>query len=140
MLQAADTHFNKVRVSEELELEGKVFHRYDNTHVLTANDTTVAADSGYTFLVQADALTLTLISSVAGLTHKVMNDMDDGDCLVTIDPDGTETITGIGTSGAAGGTITNTKLTAKRGDYVILIGDGSNWYVQECRGTWVIAS
>ena len=69
-----------------------------------------------------------------------MNDMDDGECLVTIDPDGTETITGLGSSGAAGGTITNTKLTAKRGDYVILIGDGSNWYVQECRGTWVIST
>ena len=141
MLQAADTHFNKVRVSEELQLEGKVFHRYDNDHVVTANHTTLAADSGYTFLIQADALNLTLVGCAAGITHKVMNDMEDAACLVTITPDTGDNIVGIGTTGAANGTMTNTKLTAKRGDYVILISDGSTtWYVQECRGTWVIGT
>jgi len=142
MHQGPDQHINKLRVSEELELEGKVFHRYDNTHAgITANHTTVAADSGLTFLIQADAVTLTLVSAATpGITHKIMNDMDDGECLVTIDPDGAETITGIGTTGGAGLTMTNTKATAVRGDYVILIANGTGWYVQECRGTWVIAT
>ena len=140
MHQGADQHINKLRISEELEMEGKVYHRYDNVHVVTADHTTLAADSGYTFLIQADALTLTLVSAAtAGITHKIMNDMDDGDCLVTIDPDGAETITGIGTTGGAGLTMTNTKATAIRGDYVILIANGTGWYVQECRGVWVIA-
>ena len=140
MHQGPDQHIDKVRISEELELEGKVFHRYVAARYITDNYTVDAEDSGKTLFVQADAKTITLLATVVGITVKIMNDMDDGDCLVTIDPNGSDKITGIEYTGTDGGAATNTKATAKRGDFMTLVADGSiGWYVTECVGTWVIA-
>lgn len=140
MHQASDTVFDKARISSELELEGKVFHRFGAFRSITDNYTVDAEDSGKTLLVQADAKTITLLATVVGITITVMNDMDDAACLVTIDPNGSDNIIGLEYTGTDGGTITNTKTTAKKGDFVTLFADGSaGWYVQASQGTWVIA-
>lgn len=140
MHQASDTVFDKARISKELELEGKVFHRFNVFRSITTDYTVDAEDSGKTLLVQADAKTITLLATVVGITVRIMNDMDDAACLVTVDPNGSDKIVGIEYTGTDGGAMTNTKTTAKKGDYIVLFADGSlGWYVQECRGTWVIA-
>lgn len=140
MFEAAKQFLSKLRVKEEAEFEGKVFHRYHVKEGITANKTLDAEDCGKLLLVQADAKTITLPATVVGYHYWIMNDMDDGDCLVTIDPNGSDNIEGIDYTGADGGAMTNTKATAIRGDYVKLIGDGADgWFVTECRGTWVIA-
>ena len=136
----ADQHIEKVRISKELELEGKVFHRNVAARYITDDYTVDAEDSGKTLFVQADAKTITLLATAVGITIKVVNDMDDGDCLVTIDPNGSDAIVGIEYTGTDGGAMTNTKATANRGDYVVLFANGSGgWHVQDCVGIWVIA-
>jgi len=140
MHQAADQHINKVRIGEDLELEGKVWHRNIATHVVTESIDVDINESGYTFFVQADATVCTLPGTGYGKTYTFVNDMDDGGCLVTVTPDAADKIIGLGYTGVDQGTLTNTKATAKRGDYVVIVGDGDvGWYVQECCGIWVIA-
>jgi len=140
MHQGPDQIIDNVRVSKQLELEGKCFHRYGTFRAITDDYTVDAEDSGKTILVQADAKTVTLLATVVGITVTIMNDMDDGDCLVTVDPNGSDKITGLEYTGTDGGAATNTKATAKRGDFITLFGDGSiGWYVMASQGTWVIA-
>jgi len=129
-----------MRISKSLELEGKVTRRFGAFRSVTDGYTVDAEDSGKVLLVQADAKTITLLATTVGITITVMNDMDDGDCLVTVDPDGNDKITGLEYTGTDGGAATNTKATAKRGDFITLFADGSiGWYVMASQGTWVIA-
>lgn len=140
MEQASDKHIGKIRIGEELELEGKVWHREIDQHVVTESISVDINESGLTFFIQDDALVCTLPATGYGKTYTFINDMDDGDCLVTITPGAGDKIIGIGYTGVDVGTLTNTKATAKYGDYVVIVGDGSlGWYVQECCGIWVIA-
>ena len=106
----------------------------------SANYTMVAADSGRVTYIDTDAFTITLPATVVGYTYTLVNAGLDGAILVTISPNVNDKIVGAGLTGSNDGDLTNTKLTAKRGDYVTLIADGVNgWFIQELRGTWAVA-
>ena len=140
MEQAADRHIGKVRIGESAELEGKVWHRFIDLHVVTEIIDVDINESGLTFFVQADATVCTLPATGYGKTYTFVNDMDDGECLITIHPHANDKIIGIGYTGVDHGNLTNTKATAKYGDYIVIVGDGDvGWYVQECCGIWDIA-
>jgi hypothetical protein len=63
--------------------------------------------------------------------------MADGACAVTVSPAALDKIMGNGYTSADNKDIVNTKATAKKGDYVKLVGDGVNgWMIAEIRGIW----
>ena len=139
MEQASDKHIEKVRIGEELELEGKVFHREIAQHLVGESLSIDVNESGLTFFVQITGMTITLPAIGFGKTYTIVNDMPDGGQII-IHPGATDKIIGIGYTGVDHGNMTNTTATAKRGDYVVLVSDGDlGWYVQECCGIWVIA-
>ncbi len=108
-----------------------------NTQAKTANATLAEADSGKPVFVMADGITITLPATVVGMTFIIVNGMDDGTCLVTIAPNSADKIMGMGVTSADSKKFWNTKATAKKGDFIKLLGDGANgWFVQEVRGTW----
>lgn len=89
-----------------------------------------------------DAQTITLLTYAAAtaLDVKVVCGGAFGTVEVLIDPAGADVIAGPDDTGAAGGIMTNTKATARRGDYVILKSGGDDGYVVvEKRGIWTIA-
>ncbi len=106
----------------------------------SATYTLTAADSGRVTYVDTDAFTLTLPATVVGYTYTIVNAGLDGAVLVTLSPNVNDKIVGGGLTGSNDGDLTNTKITAKRGDYVTLIADGVNgWFIQALRGTWAVA-
>lgn len=110
------------------------------TQTKSANYTLTAADSGKITYVDTDAFDLTLPATVVGYTYTIINAGLDGAVLVTISPNVNDKIVGGGLTGSNDGDLTNTKSSAKRGDYVRLVADGVNgWFVQELRGTWAVA-
>lgn len=110
------------------------------------DDTTLDAEhSGKKLLVGTDAKTLTLPATVAGLVYEVVNIGADGAVGITISPNASDKIMGNyevnGSRAIMSGTddkdIVNTKATAKKGDRIVLVGDGSDgWYIQEVDGVW----
>jgi hypothetical protein len=117
----------------------------------TYNDTAVNrtlakdADAGVVTNVTADAKTITLPAAAAGLVFTVRNGGDstglpagaasNGTALVTIAPNGTDTIGGCGRT-TANSSLLNTKATAKVGDEVTLLGVSGAWTIINMVGTW----
>lgn len=109
---------------------------------VSANLTTDIEDSGKTLFVDTDAITITLLTYAAATAHrlKVVNIGAFGTVAVAVDPAAGDKIAGPNDTGADGGVMTNTKATARRGDYVVLTSGGDDGYiVEEIRGTWTIA-
>ncbi len=89
-----------------------------------------------------DAQTITLLTYAAAtaLDVKVVCGGAFGTVEVLIAPAGGDKIAGPGDTGADGGIMANVKVTARRGDYVILKSGGDDGYVVvEKRGIWTIA-
>lgn len=106
----------------------------------SGNYTLTAADSGYFTYVSADA-TITLPVTVSGYTYTIICAGLDADVEIIVELDGSDQIIGAGTTGGAGNPLTNTKTTARFGDYVKLVGDGTTgWFIQELRGTWALTA
>ena len=88
---------------------------------------------------KALAKTITLIATVAGYKVTVVNAGADAVAGIMVDFNAADLNLG-GCGLAAGGDgkkLTNTKATAKRGDYLTFIGDGSaGWNLVAKRGTW----
>lgn len=109
---------------------------------VSADLTTDIEDTGKTFFVDTDAKTITLLTYAAATAHriKVVNIGAFGTVAVAIDPAAGDKIAGPNDTGADGGVMTNTKATARRGDYVVLTSGGDDGYiVEEIRGIWTIA-
>ena len=105
---------------------------------MTATDTTPAAnESGFVYLVTATA-TITLPAVAPGATFTFINGGAlDATVGVTISPNASDKITGLGATGTNNKDIVNTVGTAKRGDMLILVGGAANvWNVVRCIGTW----
>ena len=107
---------------------------------LLIDDKTVdAADNGKIFYLGTDTKTVTLLATVAGMEITVVQCGGDGDALIHVDPNANDLFLG-GQDHAAGGDgkkLSNTKATARRGDYLKLRSDGSTgWQIEEKRGTW----
>jgi hypothetical protein len=108
-----------------------------NAILKEANYTVVAkTDSGKTFYSTADAIVYSLPAVEAGTVVTFENMAEDGAAGITINPNGTDTITYLA-SLAAGKGVVNTKATAKKGDYITLQSlGGTTWNVMSVRGIW----
>ena len=115
----------------------------DSVRELVSADLTLdIQDTGKTLFVDTDAKTITLLTYAAAtaLNVKVVNIGAFGTVAVAIDPAAGDLISGPNDTGADGGIMTNTKATARRGDYVVIGTGGDDGYmVEEIRGTWTIA-
>lgn len=103
------------------------------------------ADAGAVQNVISDAKTVTLPAAAAGLLFTVRNggvpaggtsgSGANGTVLVTIAPNGTDTIGGNGRT-TANTSLLNTKATSKVGDEVTLLGVSGAWTITNQIGTW----
>lgn len=113
-----------------------------NRILKTDDYTTLAGDNGkIIYLVNTGAAkTITLIATVAGYKITVVYaGADAADEEIAVDFNAADKNLG-GCGMAAGGDgkkLTNTTATARRGDYLSFIGDGSaGWNMVDKRGTW----
>lgn len=116
------------------------------TLTLENDDVTLSiADCDKTFTIATDGKAFTLPATIKGCELTFINAGADGNNIIKITPDAADQIFGsitlassilkIATS--AGESINNTKTTAKRGDSITLIGDGTDgWYIQRPTGIW----
>lgn len=124
-------------VFEALEVQGQLTETNRASTTKSDNYTVLATDSGKIIDVDTDAKTITLPSTVLGLTVTIRNAGADGAVAVTVSPAAADKIVGNGEAGVDNKDIINTKATAKNGDYVTLVGDGvDGWYIQAIKGTW----
>lgn len=118
----------------------RILHRIATTRVQqvrSANATLAVADSGKLTLVDTDAVVLTLPATLAGLTFTIVNIGADGAVQVSLSPNAIDAIQGVDLTVTDNKDLINTKATAKRGDMVTIVGDGTvGWVVQEIVGTW----
>ena len=119
-----------------------------DVQVVTDNITLTAADNGKTFIVTADAKTITLPATEKGLYFKFINGGANGAVLVTISPNASDAIfgttnasTNVALSGVDDKDLLNTKATAIKGDTVTLYGDGdTGWFAGDFGGIWASQS
>lgn len=117
--------------------------------VTQGSDTLTAAECviGKTFFITgttAQTIVLPILTGVVGGQVTIVNDVDGQ--LLTIDPNAADGIA-FGGNVTDGKSIVNTAATAKKGDYVTLITQGSvttgvanYWTVAEVGGVWADGS
>lgn len=108
----------------------------------STSDTATILDTGVGFWVDTDGLTLTLLTYAAATAIQILvvNAGAFGTIEVKVDPAGADKIAGPVDTGADGGIATNTKATARRGDYLELHSGGDDGYiVRTKKGIWTIA-
>jgi len=100
-------------------------------------------ESGCCYDVTADAAVITLptcaTAAAAGAEFTVMNMAADGAALVEVDfQAGDKNLGGLGiAAGGDGKKLSNTKATAKKGDFITFVSDGTDGYrIKAIRGTW----
>lgn len=118
---------------------------YEN---IDTSKTLALADSGLTQNVIADAKVITLPATTAGACFTIRNGGvpktgapagtgDDNSTIVTVSPNSADKIQGLAFTAADDKDAINTKATARVGDFITLIGDGTDgWLVAESRGIW----
>ncbi len=115
---------------------GRVWETFSAAATLTKVDT------GKGFWVDTDAQTMTLLTFAAttAIDILVVTGGAFGTVGTAIDPAAGDLISGPDDTGADGGIMTNTKATARRGDFVHLVTGGDEGYlVAEIKGIWTIA-
>jgi len=114
-----------------------------NRNLKSADYTALLADGGKIIYVDTDTKIITMpaiATALSGYELTVVNAAGDGLALIVVDPNGTEVISG-GCDLAAGGAgkkFSNTKATAKRGDFLKFTGNATGWNVVNRRGIWAI--
>jgi hypothetical protein len=120
----------------------------DFVEVISANTTLTVEDSGKTFLVATDALTITLPSTATGLEYTFINSGAAGNNIITVSPAAADGISGTITLAASvvvlDGTVNkdaiNTKATSQAGDAITIVGSGTAgvtaWLVKSSTGIW----
>lgn len=105
---------------------------------LADNKTLDAQDVGKVFYITVDAKAVTLPATAAGLGPIViMNGGADAAVAVNVSPNANDRIMGPDIAGDENKDQINTKATAKRGDFIVITGDGATgWYISKVRGTW----
>ena len=130
-LKTKNRDFNNVIDSLALNYE------FSNLVTITEDVTAAAANFGHPNVVTADA-TITLPATAAGIGLWLVCGADG--VRVTVSPNASDKFL-IDVAGAAGSDnkdIILASATSKKGDYVKLLGDGSNgWNILELAGTWV---
>jgi len=136
---AANTAIVEFRPGENDE-----FGSNPNRVLKSANYTTDAADCGKIIYVDTDAVVITLLagSSIADYMVTVVNAAAFGVALISVDFNAADNNAGgCGmAAGAAGKQLNNTKITAQRGDYLVLASNGkatnAGWHILDKRGIW----
>ena len=108
---------------------------------VTADKALSYGDSGKVFLVGTDALTITLPATKAGVRYTFINSGADDAVLITVSPNASDkiigTIAAVSMTASDDGDLTNTKSGANKGDWVTIVGDGSDgWYIVGGDGVW----
>lgn len=130
-------YMKRLTVSEDLIVEPYSWYLTGNKELHDDDDTLAEADSGIVHVITADAKTFTLPGTAAGLTFVIVNGGEDGEVGVSVSPHDDDKIMGAGFTSANNKDAINTKATAKKGDYIVLVGDGADGYcVQAVRGIW----
>jgi predicted RecA/RadA family phage recombinase len=104
-----------------------------------ASANAAATESGVCYDVTADAVVITLPATAVGLEFTIMNMAADGAALVEVDFQAVDkNLGGLGiAAGGDGKKLSNTKATAKKGDFITLAADGTDGYrIKAIRGTW----
>lgn len=112
--------------------------------------TLALADNGVVQNVIADAITITLPATTAGAVFTIRNGGvpasssvgsgtgSDASALIKVSPNASDKIQGLNFSASDNKAAQNTKATAKVGDFITLVGDGTDgWNVAYARGIWV---
>lgn len=109
-----------------------------NTQDISTDTTFDAADSGYWNLVTASTdVVITLPATAVGAVYNVVNAVAPGAIKTSISPESNDKIMGVGNAGTDNKDVINTKATAKPGDMISLVADGSSgYYVSKMTGTW----
>tara|TARA_R110002167_G_scaffold87726_1_gene236856 strand:- start:47 stop:448 length:402 start_codon:yes stop_codon:yes gene_type:complete len=111
---------------------------------ITASTTLSASDSGKVLMVATDALVITLPACAAGLQFTFVNTGADGNNIITLSPQSTDSIWGtitlagsvVDLGGVANKDLINTKTSAIKGDTATIVSDGTDWYVTSSTGIW----
>lgn len=126
-----------IKCTEKVEFYDEVVHGNAVTQTKSDNYTMTPDDSGKITYVDTDAKTMTLPSTVLGLTYTFVNAGADAGVLLKVAPAAADQIVGNDFTEADNKAAQNTKTTAKTGDLLQIIGDGSlGWYIQKVHGTW----
>jgi hypothetical protein len=116
--------------------------------VISADTTLRVEDSGKTFLVATDALTITLPSTASGVKYTFINSGADGNNIITVSPAAADGIAGTVTLAATvvvlDGTVDkdliNTKASSILGDACTIVGSGTAgtgaWFIKGSTGIW----
>ena len=120
---------------------------------VTENKTLTLADCGIVQNVITDGITVTLPATAAGSAFTIRNGGvpasssvgmgtgSDFSCLVTVAPNASDKIQGLGFTAADNKAALNTKATARVGDEIQLVGDGVDGYnVVRAKGVWARAA
>ncbi|MDV2503089.1 MAG: hypothetical protein RX318_03970 [bacterium] len=128
----------KTLFQENIEYQDEVVHTSVVKETISADKTLDAQDVGKILYVDTDAKTITLPSTVVGYVYTFVNAGADGAVAINISPAAADKIMGPDIAGVDNKDLINTKGTAKKGDRVTIIGDGSlGWYVvAPVHGTW----
>lgn len=123
-----------------------------NVEVVTADKTLTVEDSGKTFLVATDALTITLPSTVLGVNYTFINSGADANNIITVSPAAADGISGtvtladsvVALSGVIDKDLINTKSTSITGDTAKIVGTGTAgvtaWLLTGSTGIWASES
>ena len=96
-----------------------------------------AQDVGKVMNVTADEKTITLPATAAGLRYVVRCGGADGAVGLAVSPNANDKIMGADLGGADNKDRLLAKATARRGDLIVLVADGSaGWFVWSERGVW----
>jgi len=96
-------------------------------------------ETGVCYDCTADNVIITLPATAVGLEFTIMNTASDGAALVEVDFQAADkNLGGLGiAAGGDGKKFSNTKLTAKKGDFITFAADGTDgYYIKAIRGTW----
>lgn len=117
---------------------GALYETGRYTEDVGADKTATLADSGKLLNAIADGVTITLPATDVGVCITVRNGSSKiGTMAVNISPNASDKIMGCANSGTDDKDLINTKSTARPGDYVELVADGSDgWFVRTMVGTW----
>jgi hypothetical protein len=139
-ITAPTTITGTVGITGKVTYQGEVVHVAQKTQTKADNYTMTLADSGMVTYVTADAKVITLPATTASATFIIRNGgATDGAVAVNISPAADDKIQGCGLTAADGKDLINTKATAKVGDSITLVGDGTDgWIIQDMTGTWAI--
>ena len=116
------------------------YGEYTKRETISVDKTLDIEDNGKVFFVDTDAKVVTMPAVATPVNCKIVNIAPFGTVFLKISPQAADKIQGPDLPGTDNTALGNTKVTARRGDYVVIGTGGDDGYmVEEIRGTWTIA-